>query len=61
MLGSLEVQLADGRRLRLGTGFSDSERRDPPALGATVTFSYQGYTATGLPRFARFLRVREAL
>lgn len=58
MLGALEVKLADGRQFRIGTGFSDAQRRQPPPVGATVTFRYRGHTATGLPRFARFLRVR---
>jgi len=61
LLGALEVRLRDGRRVRLGSGFSDEERRQPPALGTQVTFRYRGLTATGLPRFASFLRVREPL
>ncbi|KPQ28991.1 MAG: DNA ligase (ATP) [Marinobacter excellens HL-55] len=58
MMGALEVELENGRRFRIGTGFSDADRRDPPRPGATVTFRYRGYTATGLPRFASYLRVR---
>ena len=59
MLGSLLVETPDGRRFRLGTGFTDAERRHPPELGATVTFRYRGRTARGKPRFASFVRVRE--
>lgn len=59
-LGALLVQLPDGRRLRIGSGFSDAQRADPPPVGATVTYRYRGFSATGLPRFATFLRVREA-
>ncbi|WP_375055170.1 DNA ligase [Zobellella sp. DQSA1] len=58
MLGALLVETPDGRRFRLGTGFSDEQRRRPPAPGATVTYRHRGETATGLPRFASFLRVR---
>jgi len=58
LMGSLEVELANGRRFRIGTGFSDVERRNPPAVGTVITFRYRGFTATGLPRFASFLRVR---
>ncbi len=58
MLGALNVQLANGRRFRIGTGFSDAERRKPPPVGATVTFRFRGFTATGLPRFVSFQRVR---
>lgn len=59
MLGALEVQRPDGLRLRIGTGFTDDERRHPPPLGAWITYSYYGLTAKGVPRFARFLRVRK--
>ncbi len=58
MLGSLLVELQDGTRFRLGTGFSDAERASPPAIGTTLTFRHNGYTRHGKPRFARFLRLR---
>ena len=57
-LGALRVRLPDGREFELGTGFSDAQRRDPPPVGATVTYRYRELTANGLPRFASFLRVR---
>lgn len=59
MLGSLLVQTEDGVRFRIGTGFSDEQRRNPPAIGSLVTFKYHGKTRRGVPRFASFLRVRE--
>ena len=58
LLGSLLVETPDGRRFRLGSGFSDEERRRPPAVGATVTYKHYGVTRNGIPRFASFLRVR---
>ena len=58
MLGSLLVEMPDGRRFKLGTGLTDVERRDPPPVGATVTFKYTGTTVNGIPRFASFLRIR---
>ena len=61
MMGSLLVEMPDGRRFRLGTGFSDETRRSPPPVGATVTYKYHGKTGTGLPRFASFLRVRKEM
>lgn len=57
-VGALVVETGDGRRFKLGSGLSDSERADPPPLGSTVTYKYYGLTSTGLPRFASFLRVR---
>ena len=59
-LGALRVRAADGREFSLGTGFSDAQRQAPPPLGATVTYRYRELTANGLPRFARFWRVRPA-
>jgi DNA ligase-1 len=58
-MGSLLMELPDGTRFRIGTGFTDEQRRNPPPVGSTVTFRYQGMTAAGKPRFARFMRVRQ--
>jgi DNA ligase 1 len=57
MLGALEVQSANGQRFKLGTGLLDAQRRSPPAIGSTVTYTYNDTTPSGKPRFARFLRV----
>jgi DNA ligase 1 len=59
MLGALEVKAADGQRFKLGTGLSDAQRRQPPGIGSTVTYTYRDHTPSGKPRFASFLRVRE--
>lgn len=59
MLGALVVEEQDGRRFRIGTGFSDAQRREPPPIGSQVTFKFHGRTDRGIPRFASFLRVRE--
>jgi DNA ligase 1 len=58
MLGALEVETPEGKRFRIGTGFSDATRKNPPPIGATVTYRYLGLTKGGLPRFASFFRVR---
>ena len=57
-LGALWVETPDGRRFRLGTGFSDAQRENPPAVGTWVTYRYRGLHDSGLPRFASFLRER---
>jgi DNA ligase-1 len=57
-LGALLVQMPNGARFRLGTGFSDAERDAPPPVGSTVTYRHHGWHPSGLPRFASFLRVR---
>ena len=58
MLGSVRVRRDDGRQFHIGTGFSDEQRENPPPVGATITYKYYGFTSTGLPRFASFLRIR---
>jgi DNA ligase len=55
-VGALEVESAEGRRFFIGSGLSDAARRDPPAVGTTVTYRYRDLTSSGLPRFATFLR-----
>ncbi len=61
MLGSLLIETPAGRRFKLGTGFTDAERRHPPELGSMVTYRYRGRTANGTPRFASFVRVRKEI
>lgn len=60
MLGALKVEMPDGRRFSLGSGFTDAQRRDPPPIGAQVTYRYRELTRNGIPRFPHFLRVRES-
>lgn len=57
-LGALKVALKDGTEFKVGTGFSDAEREDPPAIGAIVTFRYQELTKGGVPRFPSYVGVR---
>jgi len=57
-LGALLVETPEGQRFKLGTGLTDAEREDPPALGSWVTYRFNGTNPGGLPRFARFVRVR---
>ena len=59
MLGALRLRAADGREFSVGTGFTDAQRLDPPALGSTVTYRYRDLTNSGMPRFSSFLRVRQ--
>jgi DNA ligase 1 len=52
-MGALLLQTKEGVRFKLGTGFTDAVRADPPA------YTYRDVTKNGKPRFAAFLRVRE--
>jgi DNA ligase-1 len=57
-LGALTVETPQGLRFKLGTGFTDAQRENPPAVGQWVTYSYRGLTDKGVPRFASFVRIR---
>lgn len=57
-LGALRVETPGGLRFRLGTGFTDAQRERPPAVGEWVTYRFRGLNASGVPRFASFVRVR---
>jgi DNA ligase 1 len=57
-LGALWVETTQGLRFRLGSGFTDAQRVQPPAIGSWVTYRYRGLHDSGLPRFASFLRER---
>jgi DNA ligase 1 len=57
-LGALIVQLADGTKFNVGTGFSDAERESPPAIGAVITFRYQELSNDGVPRFPSYVGER---
>lgn len=58
-LGALKCRLANGNEIKIGSGFTDAERDNPPAIGTEITFRYNGLTKTGKPRFARFWRIRK--
>jgi len=58
-LGALRVVLDDGTEFKVGTGFSDAEREEPPEVGAVITIRYQELTKAGVPRFPSFVRRRE--
>ena len=57
-LGALVVETPEGVRFKLGTGFSDAQRENPPKIGSLVTYTYKDKTKNGKPKFASFLRER---
>ena len=59
LMGALIVQDASGREFKIGTGFTVAQRTQPPKIGESITFAFNGFTKNGLPRFARFLRIRD--
>ena len=57
-LGALVCKLENSVIFKIGSGFSDKFRNNPPKIGTIITFKYQNLTSNGKPRFPVFLRVR---
>ncbi len=60
-MGALVCELGNAKEIKIGSGFSDLERKNPPPIGSLITFKYQGFTKNGVPRFPVYLRVREGV
>lgn len=58
MMGALLLQLENGQTFKLGSGFTHNEREFPPSIGTEISYEYSGLTKNGLPRFARYKRIR---
>ena len=58
MLGALKVKTQKGIVFKIGSGFSDHDRANPPAIGSIITYKYNGKTQSGIPRFARYFRLK---
>jgi DNA ligase-1 len=44
---------------KIGTGFTDAQREDPPKIGQVVKFSYQEFNPeSGVPRFPAYIEVK---
>lgn len=60
LLGSIICKLPNEIEFKIGSGFSDDERKNPPKIGDIVTFKYKEFTKYTKPRFPVFVRVRFA-
>jgi len=58
LVGALRCLNDQQQLLRIGSGLTDALRKEPPPIGALITYQYNGYTASGWPRHAIFLRER---
>lgn len=59
-LGALLVKTEAGIIFKIGSGFTDRQRENPPAIGSTITYKYIGKTKNNVPRFASFIRMRKS-
>lgn len=58
MLGAIRVKTDSGITFKIGSGFSDKDRQNPPKIGSTISYKYNGTTQANIPRFARYWRPR---
>ena len=58
LTGALYCQMDNNRIIRIGSGLSNKERENPPAIGSIITYQYNGFTSKGNPRFPVYLRIR---
>lgn len=55
-MGSLLVELPRNKlRFKIGSGFSDAVRKNPPPVGKVITFKYYGFYNSGIPKFPSYL------
>lgn len=59
-LGAITCENERGR-FRIGSGFKDKDRENPPPISSVITYKYRGLTESGKPRFATFWRIRDDL
>jgi DNA ligase-1 len=58
VLGALICALIDdggAKTFSVGTGFTDEQRKSPPAIGTIIVVKYQELTASGVPRFPVYI------
>ena len=55
-MGSVLCQTDNGKQLRIGSGFKDKDRDNPPAIGSEITFKYYGFTKKGKFKYPVYLR-----
>lgn len=55
VVGSLVCENKYGQ-FKIGSGLNNNDRKNPPAIGSTITYRYRGFTKKGKPKFATYLR-----
>lgn len=60
-MGSIDCKMPNGKIFKIGSGFSDLQRENPPKIGTIITYKYQNLTKKGKPRFPVFLRIRNEI
>ncbi|MBE8190120.1 MAG: DNA ligase [Candidatus Thioglobus sp.] len=59
-MGSILCKTNGGKFVKIGSGFTDNQRQNPPKIGDEITFKYNGFTKNDKFKFPVFLRIRNA-
>jgi len=57
-MGSVLCQTHDNITLKVGSGFKDKDRENPPEIGSEITFKYYGFTKKGKHKYPVYLRTK---
>mmetsp|Transcript_7420 Transcript_7420/g.11610 ORF Transcript_7420/g.11610 Transcript_7420/m.11610 type:complete len:165 (-) Transcript_7420:33-527(-) len=52
----LVTDVKTGTKFKIGSGFTDKQRANPPKTGTIISYKHQGSSNTGVPRFPIFMR-----
>ncbi|WP_324172628.1 DNA ligase [Sulfurimonas sp.] len=58
LVGSISCKMNNKQVIKIGSGLKNYQRKNPPKIGAIITFKYYGLTSKGNPRFPVFLHER---
>ena len=58
-VGAFIAKLENDIVFEIGTGLTDDDRANPPAIGSRLKFRYQELQESGQPRFASYIGLRE--
>ncbi|KAF8077962.1 DNA ligase/mRNA capping enzyme [Lyophyllum atratum] len=53
--GALKCKMESGKTFNVGTGLNDKQRKNPPKVGAIITYRFQELTRDGVPRFPSYI------
>ena len=56
LMGAIRVREKSGTEFKIGSGFNDQQRKNPPKNGTIVTFKFMGRSTNGVPRFPIYMR-----
>ncbi|KAJ3554647.1 hypothetical protein NP233_g12374 [Leucocoprinus birnbaumii] len=55
--GALQCRMESGKTFSVGSGLTDKQRKNPPAIGAIIVYKFQELTKDRVPRFPTFVGI----